>query len=139
MDTALFVLPGRQEATDHRTAPAARVAAESQRGAIIGGPLLIVGPYTSIWHRPCLGIDHVHLLVDAYLSSSIITKAGPVLRFISEPFSQDGATIRFAETRVTLRRDESSGAEPHAKGNGRSCLKYALSDWMSMPKRLQLQ
>ncbi len=30
--------------------------------------------------------------------------------------SQDGATNRFAVARVTLRRGESSGAEPHTKG-----------------------
>src|ERR1051326_3244025 len=39
-------------------------------------------------------------------------------------------------SRVTLRRGESSGAEPHTKGTGRSCLKYCLLVWMSMPRRL---
>jgi hypothetical protein len=43
--------------------------------------------------------------------------------------SQDGATnYRFAVARVTLRKGESRGAEPHAKGVGRKCLNYALSD-----------
>src|SRR5579884_2343157 len=41
--------------------------------------------------------------------------------------SHYGATNRrFAVARVTLRRGESSGAEPHTKGVGRSCLKYDL-------------
>jgi hypothetical protein len=35
--------------------------------------------------------------------------------------------------RITLRVGETSGAEPHTKGVGRLCLKYALSDWMSTP------
>ena len=33
---------------------------------------------------------------------------------------------RIAVARVTLRRGETSGAEPHTKGVGRSCLNYAL-------------
>jgi hypothetical protein len=47
--------------------------------------------------------------------------------------SQSGATNTIAVARITLRRGESSGAEPHTKGIGRSCLKYALQDWMSTP------
>jgi hypothetical protein len=45
----------------------------------------------------------------------------------SLPISQDGATnYRIAVARVTLRRGKSGGAEPHAKGVGRTCLNYAL-------------
>ena len=50
--------------------------------------------------------------------------------------SQYGATSRrFAVARVTLRRGKSSGAEPHTKGTGRSCLKYGLLVSMSTPRR----
>src|SRR5215831_4774769 len=44
-----------------------------------------------------------------------------------------------AVARVTLRRGESSGAEPHTKGIGRSCLNYALWDWMSTRRRSRSQ
>jgi hypothetical protein len=39
-----------------------------------------------------------------------------VLATIAIIVSQDGATSRFAVARVTLRRGESSGAEPPTKG-----------------------
>ncbi|HEV2464337.1 MAG TPA: hypothetical protein VGT04_11050, partial [Acidobacteriaceae bacterium] len=47
-----------------------------------------------------------------------------------------GATNhRIVASRVTLRRGESSGAEPHTKGVGRSCPKYALLVSMSTPRQ----
>jgi len=73
--------------------------------------------------QPLLLGNMIHSLVRASsrfntMLENIVVKAG---------VSQYGATNhRIAVARVTLRRGETSGAEPHTKGVGRQCLKYDL-------------
>src|SRR5262245_41398599 len=84
-------------------------------------------------------LETVAVDFDAEFQGGVGPRRGLIERADTEPLSQDGATNRFAVVRVTLQRGESSGAEPHTKGNGRSCLKYALLVWMSTRTRLQLR
>ena len=51
--------------------------------------------------------------------------------------SQNGATNRFAVARVTLRIGEIQRRRAAYERKGRSCLKYALSGWMSTPIQSQ--
>ena len=73
---------------------------------------------------------HKPMFIDKPLASTLedVREISRLAKAAGVPwFSQDGATnYRIAVARVTLRRGESSGAEPHTKGVGRTCLKYAL-------------